>query len=101
MFWVTESFFVEQIFLLQENPSEQFMLFSAIFTTMYEWDHHRSCWRYKDKAPDLVDKFPNDVNPYQFADVFKITYEHFVVLVDWLVTKPIETNHGKPLGAGG
>lgn len=54
---------------------------------MYKWDHRRSCWRYKDKVPDLADKFPKDVNPYQFADVFKITYECFVVLVDWLVEK--------------
>ena len=57
---------------------------------MYKWDHRRSCWRYKDSVPDLADKFPRDVNPYQFADVFKMTYECFLVLVDWLVEKPNE-----------
>lgn len=64
------------------------MTFSAISTTMYKWDHHRCCWRYKDSVPDLADKFPRDVNPYQFADVFKMTYDCFLVLVDWLVEKP-------------
>ena len=57
---------------------------------MYKWDHRRSCWCYKDSVPDLADMFPKDVNPYQFADVFKMTYECFVVLVDWLVEKPNE-----------
>ena len=77
------------------------MAFSAIYTTMYKWDHRRSCWRYKDSVPDLADKFPRDVNPYQFADVFKMTYECFLVLVDWLVENPIRTNLGIRRGAGG
>ena len=50
---------------------------------LYKWDHHRSCWCYKDKVPDLADKFLRYVNPYQFADAFKMTYECFIVLVDW------------------
>ena len=63
------------------------MTFCTLSIAMNHWDYHIYCWQYKDRVPDPLDKILRDMNPYQLAVVFKITYECYIVLVDWLVEK--------------
>ena len=87
-FSLIEWFFVEQApTQVKENENDQLMALSTLYTIMYELDHHRCCWRYKDQTLDLASKFPMDVNPYDFERRFMMTFECFTVMINWLVEK--------------